>query len=195
MHPTPVTAGVTHTKQTRHSSDTRALATSGWMARRQTRLRTYDYATAGAYFVTICAYRRGRVFGEVVDAGVRPNALGLIAAASLAEIPDHSDATIDTSIVMPDHVHAVIVLGPGQHRVNLSTVVGTFKAAFTRRARRPGLWQRGFYDHVVRNDADLDRVRKYISANPVRWSERRDGLGRIYPAPTQPIEGAERAGT
>ena len=77
---------------------------------------------------------------------------------------------------MPDHLHAIVVIDDGA-AVGLATVVGQFKAAVTRRAGRPGgektrLWQRGYFDHVVRNERDLDAVRWYIATNPARWTER-----------------------
>jgi REP element-mobilizing transposase RayT len=131
------------------------------------RLRHLDYATGGAYFVTVCASQRGDVFGAVVDGKVRLNSVGRSAATALAAIPHHFDASLDMSIVMPDHVHAVIVLG--EDTPGLSVVVGTFKAAVTRATGRSGLWQRGFHDHVIRGERDLDRVRGYIEANPHRW--------------------------
>jgi REP element-mobilizing transposase RayT len=144
---------------------------------------------AGAYFITVCAARRGAVFGDVTDAGVRLNDVGRITADCLVGLPHHHDVVLDASIVMPDHVHAVVMLGVGRARPHLSVVVGTFKAAVARKTRIRGMWQRGFYDHVVRDDVDLDRVRDYIDGNPGRWFERRGETGRIYPAPTQDIRG------
>ena len=140
--------------------------------RRPTRIRGYDYATANAYFVTICASRRGDVFGEVAGGSVRLNALGRCARACLDGIDSHHSATVDTSIVMPDHVHAVVVLGLRSQGVPLQTVIGQFKAAVSRTSGRPGLWQRGYHDHIVRGDEDLERVRDYIVSNPARWTER-----------------------
>jgi len=153
--------------------------------RRRTRLRGYDYAATEAYFVTVCAARRGSVFGDVSNACVELDDLGLCVASCLWAIPDHHCAAVDTAVVMPDHVHAVILLEKGGERATLSVVVGTFKASVTRASGRKGLWQRSFYDHIVRDEEDLDRVREYIVTNPLRWSLRHGRSGRIYPAPTQ----------
>jgi REP element-mobilizing transposase RayT len=139
--------------------------------RRAPRLRAYDYATPGAYFVTVCTSRRGDVLGSVEDGTVSLNALGVLVAKVLAAVPEHFHAAIDTSIVMPDHLHAVLVLDGGA--ASLSTVVGNVKAAVARETRQTGLWQRGFHDHVIRDDDDLRRVREYVADNPRRWAERR----------------------
>jgi REP element-mobilizing transposase RayT len=131
-------------------------------------LHEYDYARGGAYFVTVCAGRRGTVFGTVAGGAVALNELGIVVARCLDTVPDHHRVRLDSAMVMPDHVHAIVVLLE-DGVVALSTVVGTFKAAVTRTTGRRGLWQRGFHDHVIRDEADLDRVRRYIAENPVRW--------------------------
>jgi putative transposase len=135
------------------------------------RLSGFDYASPGAYFVTICAARRGDVFGDVRDGTVRLNACGLVVSEALGAIRDHHDVEVDASVVMPDHVHAIVVLRLETRRATLSAVVGAFKARVTRLVRRP-IWQRSFYDHVIRDDADLARVREYIETNPLRRSLR-----------------------
>jgi REP element-mobilizing transposase RayT len=151
--------------------------------RKRTRLAGFDYASQGAYFVTVCARRRGTVFGDVHDGAVCLNARGLVVAEALDAIPDRHEVRLDASLVMPDHVHAIVVLRRG--RETLSAVVGSFKARVTRRLRR-SVWQRGFYDHVIRDEADLERVREYIETNPARWSLETRGMdaGRTGPAPT-----------
>ena len=99
---------------------------------------------------------------------------------------------LDVSVVMPNHIHGIIILnesvgathasplrnarGIGQVPGSLSAIVGSFKSASSRRINQlrgtPGtpVWQRGFYDHVIRNDEDLARIREYIATNPLRWS-------------------------
>src|SRR5262245_26396057 len=88
--------------------------------RKRLRLPGYDYSSAGAYFVTICAAGRGSIFGEVIDAKVQLNVLGRCVEEAIAAIPGHHDVVIDASIVMPDHVHAILVLGVGTRAPTLS---------------------------------------------------------------------------
>jgi REP element-mobilizing transposase RayT len=96
--------------------------------------------------------------------------LGVIARDRLLEIPRHHPSlTIDSYVVMPNHVHVVLELGESSG-VELGDVVGTYKAAVSRFSSRSGLWQRGYYDHVVRDANDLARIREYIATNPIRWA-------------------------
>lgn len=79
--------------------------------RRSPRLRGYDYSREGAYFVTICTYNRASMFGEIVDEQMQLNALGQIVEACWQAIPDHfQDVQADAGVVMPNHVHGVIIL-------------------------------------------------------------------------------------
>jgi len=146
--------------------------------RKQLRLPKYDYSRAGAYFVTVCLSSRRRLLGRVIDDTVELSALGDVVADELQAVSGrHPGTRIDISVVMPDHVRCVILLAGGG--ASLGGVVGTFKSGSARRVnalrRTPGepFWQRGFFDHVVRDEDDLHRVRTYIAENPVRWTVRR----------------------
>ena len=147
----------------------------GMPTRKATRLRSHDYATPGAYFVTVCAARRGSVFGQLHGEKVVLNAVGAIVATQLTGVTGRLDGTeLGAWIVMPDHLHAIVILA-GMNQ-QLGSVVGAVKSGAARESREHGcaspLWQRGYYDHVVRDDADLERVREYITTNPVRASMR-----------------------
>jgi putative transposase len=157
--------------------------------RKRTRLSGFDYGWTGAYFVTVCASRRGAAFGVVRDGSVCLDEVGTVVEEALAAIPHHHAVAVDASVVMPDHVHAILILGPTTRRETLSSVVGAFKARATRRLGR-AIWQRGFYDHVVRDDADLERVREYIETNPLRWELRMEAEGRR----AEMAEGPDRSG-
>ena len=142
--------------------------------RKPLRLPRYDYSRAGVTFVTFCCRPRIPLLGRVVEDTVDLSPYGEIVAADLRALPGRRPGVaVDVFQVMPDHVHAIVVLGGG---VALGAVVGSLKsgtaAAINRLRRTPGglVWQRGFYDHVVRDDADLDRIRTYIAENPIRWS-------------------------
>lgn len=151
--------------------------------RRSPRLSGFDYGTAGAYFVTVCTHGRRLVFGSVVDGAVRPKALGALVAEGLEAIPGHHPhVAVDAYVVMPDHVHAILFLGlsdpaapgaPGAATTPpLQVVVQGFKAGVSRRAGR-AVWQRGFYDHIVRDEHELEALRSYVETNPQRWEHRR----------------------
>ncbi|GAB4201886.1 MAG: transposase [Roseiflexaceae bacterium] len=158
--------------------------------RRTLRLGGYDYAGQGAYFVTICAWSRGDHFGSIDAAGHHHNAAGQLVAARWEAISSKfPTATLDAYVVMPDHLHGIIALGdpaPGVAGATLGQIIGWFKTmttnAYIRGVREQGwppfagrLWQRNYYEHIIRHEDDLARVRAYIDGNPARWFERRKG--------------------
>ena len=156
--------------------------------RKALRLPSFDYAAAGAYFVTICCHDR-ELF--LADEQTR-----IAIQAAWDAIPLHFErAKLDEFVIMPNHVHGIIwlvdipnvaespavgaqhaePLRPGVRPGSLSALVRSFKSAATSEARRRGFdpnlpfWQRNFYEHVIRNDDELDRIRQYIRLNPLRW--------------------------
>ncbi len=209
--------------------------------RRSIRLPGYDYAQAGVYYVTICTKLTGNLLAAVENGAARPTQLGRLVEACWLGIPEHfPGVTLDDWVVMPDHLHGIIVLdAPARHegapvrathaspsgpphpgepsapevraaRVaplgttpsdhgplgggathaspvqaggrpsgppsrSVGAIAGSFKAAVTRLAREQGLcheeplWLRGFYEHIIRDDADLARIRQYIVDNPLNW--------------------------
>ncbi|HEX7917265.1 transposase [Rudaea sp.] len=152
--------------------------------RKPLRLRCYDYAQAGMYFVTICAHERACIFGKVRDGAMHLNELGkLIAEKWLALPQQHRRLNIDAYVIMPNHLHGIVVFeaqepGSMNRTPTLGEVVRAFKARCSHalgrgaihRAQGVRLWQRGYYEHVIRNEADLVRIREYIENNPLQWS-------------------------
>ena len=161
-------------------------------SRRSLRLREYDYTNAGGYFVTVCT--RGRVccLGEVCDAEMRPNAEGAIVREVLLGLPcRYPRIAVDACVVMPNHLHAIVILldevgrfssseraglrPAPTGRVSLSEVVRALKSFSARGINglrgTTGIpvWQRGYHEHIVRDDGDLRRIRQYIEENPTRW--------------------------
>ncbi len=180
--------------------------------RRSIRLDGFDYAAPGAYFVTIVTRGRECLLGEVTPEGVaRLSAIGLAARAEWEALRGHFPrARLDAYVVMPNHLHGIIVVSHGMinggrgeasdigggviterpgadasplrpwphgtQRGSLGAMVQNFKAVSTRQLNTmrgmPGasFWQRNYWEHVVRDLADLDRIRAYIQDNPARWA-------------------------
>ena len=185
--------------------------------RRSIRLRGYDYSNPGAYFITVCTQDRLPLLGEVADCEMAPNRLGEVIQDCWANLPDHyHNLVLDAFIVMPNHVHGVIILedettgvGAGfkpalpaavsRKRRGVPEIVRSFKTFSARKVNEmrglPGtpVWQRGFYDHVIRNRRELDRVRAYVMDNPRKWGEDADnpvnwrGRGRVSTPPLRAI--------
>jgi len=162
------------------------------------RLPKHRY-TQGTYFVTICSFNRQHLFSTVYDGSVILTDLGCIVDAEWRRLQStRSFVRLDTYVIMPDHVHAIIELYP-HHKSpraepeepnwiatrrfaqpasqSLQSLIGQFKSRVTKQVhvlrRRSGIsvWQPGFYDHIVRDQYDLNRIRRYISDNPIRWQQ------------------------
>jgi putative transposase len=153
--------------------------------RRSLRLQGYDYAQAGAYFVTICTQDRRCVFGEVVEGLMHLNRAGQLAAAVWRDmLKRFPEIDLDMFVVMPNHLHGIIVLSDSRAATRaaptIGDVIGAFKSLFAVqfidgvkkgrwRAFDRRIWQRNYYEHVIRDERDLDRVCRYIDENPLRW--------------------------
>jgi REP element-mobilizing transposase RayT len=155
-------------------------AESGLPRRRSLRLRDYDYTRPGAYFVTICAHRRACLFGHITEETMHLNAFGKIIEATWHALPSHyPNVEPDAFVIMPNHVHGILVLDadtatlPKRH--GLPEIIRAFKTFASRRINQrrggPGrhVWQRDYYEHVIRMEDSLSDIRDYIETNPLRW--------------------------
>jgi putative transposase len=143
--------------------------------RQPTRLKDYDYTSKGAYFVTICTDKRTPHFAN-------PTFHALLYKV-WQELPDRYPGTsIDEFVIMPDHIHGIIWLdGTKKNAPTLSQVIGAYKSIITvawlNHHKNLGvlcskhLWQSDYYDHIIRNDQDLERTRQYIIDNPIKHQE------------------------
>lgn len=173
--------------------------------RRSLRLDGYDYAQAGAYYITICTQGRACLFGQVIDGAVGLNDAGRLAVRLWHDLPARfSGLDIDAFVVMPNHLHGILVLSDdvgaalvaarGEDRARaaptIGDIVGRFKSSFTvayirdvRRAKLPAfhrrVWQRNYHEHIIRDERDLTRIRRYIEENPMRWEFDRENPLRV----------------
>ena len=159
--------------------------------RRSVRLKGYDYAQGGAYFVTVCIQHWECLLGDVVDGQMVLSEWGLIASEAWERVAQHWPTVgLDGFVVMPNHFHGIVVLGGEEGggtpplqgaQVGGGPTLGAVFAywkyqtskAINEMRQSPGarLWQRSFHDRVIRNDWMLTRGRAYIANNPVRWPE------------------------
>jgi len=165
--------------------------------RRSVRIQGRPYNAPGAYYVTICTYQRALILGEVLpttdgDATVRLTDVGEIVDTCWRAIPAHwPHARLDAYVIMPNHLHGIIVLQPTTDAEgglsaetfgrplsgSLASIVRSFKAACTRDVRRSladptlRLWQRGYHERVIWDNAQWDQVRGYIQTNPLHWAD------------------------
>ncbi len=181
--------------------------------RRSIRLRAYDYTAPGAYFVTVCTQDQAHLFGDVVDGGMWLNDAGRMIIDIWESLSDRFPTIrLDAFVVMPNHIHGIIVIvgaplvGAQDDRCEtvtraatraaptLGDIVGAFKSITTveyiRGVKQHGwspfhkrLWQRNYYEHIIRDDRALDAIRRYIVQNPVRWHLDRYNAERVAPDP------------
>ena len=170
--------------------------------RRPIRLRQYDYSQTGAYFVTLCTQNRKILFGKIVDGEMVMNEGGHIAQQCWLDIPNHyPNAELDNFIVMPNHVHGIIIIKDEivgaihelplrntkmiRRKMLLPRIIGYFKMNTSKQINQirktPGIpvWQRNYYDHIIRNQDELNRIREYIINNPLQWEYDRENTHRI----------------
>ena len=155
--------------------------------RRSIRLKEYDYGQPGAYFVTLCTKFRKPIFGEIIDGTMKMNETGLIIEATWQWLSEqYSYVKLDTWMVMPNHFHGIVFLLDDRRggsrtaptkRKPLGRLIGAFKTVSTKKINQirgtPGqpVWQRNYYEHVIRNEIDLGETREYIQNNPLKWLE------------------------
>lgn len=169
--------------------------------RRSIRLQNYDYSQNGAYFVTICVNKKQELLGNIENGEMIPNDAGLMVENILCSMPDYnSGVIIDSHVIMPNHIHAVIVINVGApHRgrldnddlgedsaspvrrdLRLGEIIARFKTLTTNKyihgVNENGwepfyqkLWLRNYHERVIRNESDLENIRKYIVNNPANW--------------------------
>ena len=147
--------------------------------RKSNRLPDFDYRTPGAYFITICTKDRKCLLWDTVGESIarpRLSKYGLVVQKAICDIPKHYPAiSIDHYVVMPNHVHLLLQINndaDGRPMVapTISTVVQQFKGIVSKQIGH-SIWQKGFYDHVVRGEADYLEIWNYIEGNPGKWPE------------------------
>ncbi|MBX3063911.1 MAG: transposase [Anaerolineae bacterium] len=145
--------------------------------RRSIRLQGFDYGSAGAYFVTICVNRREGLLGEVVDGVVQLSDYGVIVGEVWDGLPMHyPHIDLDAYVIMPNHVHGIIVIDTAVGHA-LSEIVRGFKTYSARSINQKrnvqgvSVWQRNYYEQVIRSEKSLHAIREYIDLNPSKWME------------------------
>ena len=156
--------------------------------RKSIRLMGYDYSQGGAYFVTICTTYIKNLFGKIIDGEMILNHLGIIAKRELLELHNtypNVEINDDEFVVMPDHIHAILwktdvgasqrlarnpIFGPTLQ--SLREILGQYKSRVTKGInllrKTPGksVWQRNYYDRIIRDEKELLAIKKYITDNP-----------------------------
>ena len=165
--------------------------------RKSIRLKNYDYSQEGAYFITICTHQRGCLFGNIVNEEMHLNELGKIIQTEWIKSDEiRSEIEIGEFVIMPNHIHGIVIItrrgdrpvaptpvvhvapikeprGPTPR--SISALIAGFKSASTkqinilRNTPRIPVFQRGFHDHIIRDEPDYQHHYNYILTNPIKW--------------------------
>ena len=161
------------------------------------RLPDYDYRQSGVYFVTVCTHQHVSLFGNITDGDIVLNELGKVVNSEWLHVAQaRTNVLINNYVIMPNHLHGIVIIDNENYRTgskfepetngkrpvklrsgSLGAIVGHFQAAVSRRAKTLGLdsgqtlWQRNYYEHIIRNEKSLNEIRKYTLENPARWSD------------------------
>ena len=169
--------------------------------RKSIRLKNYDYSLEGLYFITICCQNREHLFGEIVKGKMILNNAGLMIQRIYEELPKYFEKMeIGEYVIMPNHFHCVIeivdlvgvpLVGTQMSGNNRATtrvaptvgdIIGTFKSLTTieyikmvKNNQLPNfdrrIWQKNYYEHIIRNEEEYTKISKYIENNPTKWDE------------------------
>ena len=163
--------------------------------RRTIRLPDWDYRTNAYYFITICTYQRQYFFDDP-----RLHEIAANAWAYIPQQPHAQHVEIDAGMIMPNHGHGIIhimvdprtAVLPKNHPQHppsgsIGAIVGNYKMLVTKRVKAMSkasgtdmkVWQRGYWERIIRNERELNATRKYIRENPLRWQEDRDNLDNL----------------
>ena len=163
--------------------------------RHSIRLKEYDYSWPGFYFVTICVKEKECCLGKIIEKDnfsegpkIILTRFGKIVEDIWRSIHDHpSLVELDEFIIMPDHLHGIIVIGentvgaihelplPNRRQMLLSKIVGKFKMNSAKEINvllnneGQSFWQRNYYEHIIRDEKSLEKIREYIVDNPRKW--------------------------
>ena len=167
--------------------------------RQSIRLKGYNYSQPGAYFVTICTRKRECLFGQIINGVMHLNEFGDIATEEWLQSSEiRHEIQLDIFMVMPNHIHGIVIItnnkdsdivgatgrsplhtgskkayGPAKR--SLGSFIAGYKSQVTKRVnllrRSPGIpvWQRNYYEHIIRHDDEMNQLRNYIATNPIGW--------------------------
>jgi len=165
--------------------------------RHSIRLQGYDYSQAGAYFVTIVAWQREMLFGEIINGEMKLNEFGEIVSQKWQWLETQYEyVELCAWVIMPNHHHGILVIhddGRGGSRPAptpikrkpLGGLIGAFKTVSTKQinllrdTEGQVVWQRNYYERIIRNELEMDRITRYIESNPTRWADDDENPNRI----------------
>ena len=151
--------------------------------RKKIRLDDPLYTGGYVYFVTVCTYNRIECLGEIVDGEMILNSVGMIVSDRIQTLPEYFDLVIENQVIMPNHIHFLV----SSNKIHLSKIVSSLKRHCVMNIKntvsagerssplreviesKNTIWQKSYYDRIVRNQKEYDQIWQYIDQNPLRW--------------------------
>lgn len=142
---------------------------NNYFKRKNPRLKDYNYTLVGYYFITICTENKIHYFGEIVEEKMQLNEIGKLAYSNIENLEKiYNTIKIDKFIVMPNHIHMIIIIKK-ETDLTVSRIIKQYKEWITKTIKK-FIWQKSYYDHIIRNEKDYYRIWKYIDENELKWS-------------------------
>lgn len=146
--------------------------------RKTNRLANYDYSQNGAYFITICVKDKEPILSEISKtdlinpAKIKLSKIGIIIKDAIIKIPEqYNGVFVDNYVIMPNHIHLIIRIQNDSGRIiSVPTIIGSMKRYASKKVGT-SIWQKSFYDHIIRDEADYLTKWKYIDDNPEKWEK------------------------
>ena len=136
--------------------------------RKRIRLQGYDYSEGNMYFITICVKDRLEMLGEIIEDNIKLTKEGNIVKQNINKIEQiYKNTIIDEYVIMPNHIHILLLLNY-KSSVTISKIIKHFKTNITREIEY-SIWQKSFYEHIIRNEKEYLKIKEYIKNNVINW--------------------------
>lgn len=149
--------------------------------RQSIRLKEFDYSQEGQYFITICTQGHLPLFGEIKLEEMVANQIGIIVINQWFQLPDRfKGIQLDAFVVMPNHIHGIITILESLSGQTIGKMIGAYKSLaandYIKHCKANNLpveklWQRNYYEHIIRDEDDYSRIVDYIENNPLKWED------------------------
>ena len=138
--------------------------------RKKLRLQDYDYSKENFYFITICVKNKLQILGEISKDIIKLTKEGHIVKQNINKINQfYKNIMIDEFVVMPNHIHILIIINY-KNNITISTIIKHLKTNITRDIKC-SIWQKSFYEHIVRNEKEYFKIKEYIKNNVINWKK------------------------
>ena len=136
--------------------------------RKKIRLNEYDYSQENMYFITICIKNREEILGKIIENNINLTNEGKIVNQNINKLEEiYKNIIIDEYILMPNHIHILLTINY-KNGITISKIIKHLKANISREIKY-SIWQKSFYEHIIRNEKEYLKIKEYIQNNVINW--------------------------